>query len=168
RIRPGGGGAPGGRGARPGVAGARDRRLEIRAGEGRGAKGKSVPRALGRASRGCQGARPQRRSDHPGRPRARGAPGRSGARGGGAMDETRVAEPRTVVVAGDVTIDWNLARIPLPPDPNMPGKRGTTMMSYQPGGAALLGEVITAVADAIQKDGGDPIDVRTVGHPERP
>src|SRR5438128_8283678 len=84
------------------------------------------------------------------------------------MDEIRVAEPRTVVVAGDVTIDWNLARIPLPPDPNMPGKRGTTTMSYQPGGAALLGTMMTAIAEAIQKDGGDPIDVRTVGHPERP
>lgn len=84
------------------------------------------------------------------------------------MAEKRAPEPRVVVVAGDVTIDWNLARIPLPPDPNVPGKLGTTMMSYQPGGAALLGRLITAFAEVIQKDGGDPIDVRTVGNPERP
>jgi len=84
------------------------------------------------------------------------------------MAETPEVEPRIVVVAGDVTIDWNLGRIPVAPDPNVPGKRGTAAMAYEPGGAALLGKLITAIANVIQKPNGTSIDVRTVGHPERP
>ena len=37
-----------------------------------------------------------------------------------------------VVVAGDVTIDWNVAWMPSPTG------RGTTRVAYEPGGAALL------------------------------
>lgn len=86
------------------------------------------------------------------------------------------AEPRVVVVAGDVTIDWNLARIPLPPDPNKPGGRGTTLMSPESGGAALLGKLIAEIAkDMTKADGekdaeiaGRGIEVRTVESPEHP
>jgi len=78
------------------------------------------------------------------------------------------AEPKIVVVAGDVTIDWNLGRIPLPPDPRMPGKRGTSTMSFEPGGAALLGKLLTAIAKDIEEPGGEGIDVRTVGDPAAP
>jgi hypothetical protein len=80
------------------------------------------------------------------------------------MAETS-AEPRVVVVAGDVTIDWNLARIPRPPDLSKPGKRGTSVMSPETGGAALLGKLITAIGQDIEKP-GDRIDVRTVGEPK--
>jgi hypothetical protein len=41
-------------------------------------------------------------------------------------------------------------------------------MTFEPGGAALLGRLISAVADDIQKRGGNPIEVRTIGWPERP
>ena len=86
------------------------------------------------------------------------------------------AELKVVVVAGDVTVDWNLARIPLAPDPNQPGKRGTTLMSPEFGGAALLGKLIAEIAKDITKAGGEKdaetpgggIEVRTVESPEHP
>lgn len=83
------------------------------------------------------------------------------------MNPKADAEPQVVVVAGDATIDWNLGRIPFPPDPNVPGKRGTTATSFEPGGAALLGRLITEIAKDIEKPGGRPIEVRTVAEPER-
>ena len=51
---------------------------------------------------------------------------------------------RRVVAAGDVTLDWNLAR-------DGGSAEGITRASCQPGGAALLGELIATVAREMSK-----------------
>ena len=51
---------------------------------------------------------------------------------------------RRVVAAGDVTLDWNLAR-------DRGSAEGITRASCQPGGAALLGELIATVAREMSK-----------------
>jgi hypothetical protein len=53
---------------------------------------------------------------------------------------------RTVVVSGDVMVDWNIAL-----------RAGEVSLSREPGGAALLGELLTAMATRW--------DVRTVRLP---
>lgn len=60
-----------------------------------------------------------------------------------------------IVIAGDVTLDWNLARTPAPGD----GSRGWSAedcarVYCQPGGAALLAETIGAVAADLPSGAG--------------
>lgn len=78
------------------------------------------------------------------------------------MDEPRTrTEPPIAVVAGDVTMDWNLAHRPSPRNE----KEGWTVesatwMSLQCGGAAMLGELIEAVAGQLAHDHKRCFDVR--------
>lgn len=78
-----------------------------------------------------------------------------------------VSDRRAAVVAGDVTVDWNLARVR---DSSKLARawseKEATRASFEPGGAALLGRVISAVATDIEKGGGPTIDVRAVRLPE--
>ncbi len=70
------------------------------------------------------------------------------------MTSTQVS-PKIVVVTGDVTMDWNLARVR---HTNSASPSWTaddcTSASQQRGGAALLAEVIEALAPMVQHDGG--------------
>ena len=58
------------------------------------------------------------------------------------MDDSERRQ-RTVVVSGDVTIDWNLARAAA--GDAQGGPAGQTTLSSQPGGALLLAELLEAI-----------------------
>jgi len=82
------------------------------------------------------------------------------------MAQAEGTDPGVVVVTGDVTTDWNLARVPEPPGPErVMGPRGTTHASVGSGGAGLLSKLVAAVAADVQKHESTPIEVRTVGVP---
>ncbi len=71
---------------------------------------------------------------------------------------------RTVVVAGDVTVDWNLARRSLAADGGaVPGARA----SWQRGGSALLADLIAATAARLERDQGS-VTVRAGAAPTPP
>lgn len=72
--------------------------------------------------------------------------------------------PRTVVVSGDVTVDWNLARRSLTAEG---GPRAGTRASWQRGGAALLADLLGTVVSTLGPDGG-PVDLRAVAAPTPP
>ena len=59
-----------------------------------------------------------------------------------------------VIVTGDVTMDWNLARIRRLKE-QLPtwNADDRTRASWQPGGAAMLADLIEAVADTLRRDG---------------
>lgn len=67
----------------------------------------------------------------------------------------------SILVAGDITIDWNFAR-------NSPGKRGPAIWDpnnnvdifMQPGGACLLADLMGSVAAEVEAAKGAPIVVR--------
>ena len=78
----------------------------------------------------------------------------------------REPEKRIVVVAGDITIDWNIARI----------RRGdattqawnaedVTRASCQPGGAAMLVDLLEAAAADMKQGGGAEFDIRRAAIP---
>ncbi len=72
--------------------------------------------------------------------------------------------PRTVVVSGDVTVDWNLAQESLPPgDEQAKGARA----SWQHGGAALLADLVGTVATTLGPEVGQ-VGVRAVDAPVAP
>ncbi|MFN0182135.1 MAG: RyR domain-containing protein [Gemmatimonadales bacterium] len=58
----------------------------------------------------------------------------------------RVPQPRVVVVTGDVTIDWNLARTRRGPSGAAWNPHDMARAYRQPGGAMLLGDLISALA----------------------
>ncbi len=72
--------------------------------------------------------------------------------------------PRTVVVSGDVTMDWNLAREPLA------GERAgapDTRASWQRGGAALLADLVSEIGGR-QPSGDEPVVLAAVEAPTAP
>ena len=76
---------------------------------------------------------------------------------------------RVVIVTGDVTIDWNLARV------RATHGRGAvwnaedcTRASYVRGGAALLGDLITAVAGDLRRREGLDVTVYPARHAVSP
>lgn len=74
------------------------------------------------------------------------------------MAEIPAGGTRRIVVAVDVTLGWNLAR-------GGGYSEGATCVYCQPGGAALLGTVITAVAEELPVGTGGRIEVSA---PETP
>jgi len=74
--------------------------------------------------------------------------------------------PRTVIVAGDVTIDWNIARLRRV-KANLPGweSGGSTRAWWQHGGAALLADLVEAVADELHESTGIDQSVRQAAQP---
>jgi hypothetical protein len=71
-------------------------------------------------------------------------------------------EPRVVVVAGDMTIDWNLARLRRSFRPgSTPSKAASAHASFEPGGASLLAELVAGVAADLSKRGREEIEVRS-------
>lgn len=71
-----------------------------------------------------------------------------------------------MIVTGDATIDWNLARSTSAGDGAGQGTETSTEGYVQPGGAALLGEVIDAVASRAA-GGGERFQVRRIQLPVR-
>jgi hypothetical protein len=72
-------------------------------------------------------------------------------------------KPVTVVVSGDVTMDWNLAREPLSDaDGHAP-----TRAAWQRGGAALLADLLHTIGSALPP-GARPLVVRDVEAPSEP
>jgi hypothetical protein len=74
-----------------------------------------------------------------------------------------------VVVTGDVTMDWNLARIrrlkEVLPAWNADDR---TRASWQRGGAAMLADLIEAVADTMRRDGEADWAILKMGSPTEP
>jgi hypothetical protein len=73
---------------------------------------------------------------------------------------------RIVVVTGDVTLDWNLARARDPGVQSFSSEtEGCSRLKWQRGEAALLADLIEAVAAQIADD--SPYDIRQVSAPRR-
>lgn len=75
------------------------------------------------------------------------------------MEPIRAGRKLSVVVDGDVTLDWNLA------GGQGPGGRAMCA-SCQGGGAALLGELTAAVADRLTAAGGAPVEFHSTKAPK--
>lgn len=75
---------------------------------------------------------------------------------------------KTVLVDGDVTIDWNLARTRFQPSPTLSWSPDESVRTYcQPGGAALLGDLVAAIAADLTARDGVPIAVGRAKLPPR-
>ncbi len=82
-------------------------------------------------------------------------------------DQAVKSTPHLAVVAGDVTIDWNLARTRELGSDGSVWSAGDSARTYkQLGGAALLAELATAVARSLAGDGAAHFDVRSPDLPE--
>jgi len=79
----------------------------------------------------------------------------------------RPPPPRLVVVNGDVTMDWNLARTRRAEGAGAAWNAEDTTEGYvQPGGAALLAELIQTIVDQLPAD-AERFEVRRAGLPDR-
>lgn len=79
------------------------------------------------------------------------------------------ASSRLAVVTGDLTIDWNLARTRRDPaDAEAWNADDSTRAYWQRGGAALLADVVAAVAGDLEEAGSGPWDVRRIAAPTDP
>jgi hypothetical protein len=75
----------------------------------------------------------------------------------------------TIVVAGDVTMDWNLARTRRADNGRLAWTAEDCTCAYwQRGGAALLGDLIAAVADALRQGGHATYEVRQMAASSEP
>ena len=76
---------------------------------------------------------------------------------------------KEIVVTGDVTFDWNLARTRgSPADGAGWSTDDCTRACQQRGGAALLADLIQAVADDLRSTGGQACNLRQTGAPREP
>ena len=74
--------------------------------------------------------------------------------------------PRTVIVAGDVTIDWNIARSRrVKASPAGWEAGGSTRAWWQRGGAALLADLIEVVAGELHESAGIRLSIRQAARP---
>ncbi len=74
-----------------------------------------------------------------------------------------------IVITGDVTMDWNLARTPRSKrDVSSWSADDTTSTSWQRGGAALLADLIEAIAGDLQRNGSSQVSIRQTGAPAMP
>jgi len=63
---------------------------------------------------------------------------------------TNLKEDKAVIVTGDVTMDWNLARTRRSrSDQSFWSANDTTSTTWQRGGSALLADLVEATADAL-------------------
>ena len=77
--------------------------------------------------------------------------------------------PQVVLIAGDVTIDWNLARSrSLPSGGACAWTADDSTRAYcQSGGAALLADLVKAVAKEFSKSRGPDWEVRSMAAPAK-
>lgn len=80
------------------------------------------------------------------------------------------AQKNIAIVTGDVTIDWNLRRFRQRKESPFQSwdPVDTVRASSQPGGAALVAELIDTIAETIRRDGGPDFEVRRAGAPGGP
>ena len=75
-------------------------------------------------------------------------------------------DPKVVVVTGDVTMDWNLARTRRSDSGGAAWNADDCTRAYwQRGGAALLADLIEAVADDLRQTGQPDYSLREMGAP---
>ncbi len=76
---------------------------------------------------------------------------------------------KTVVVTGDITIDWNIAKIQRSESPTYEWNADDLTCAFcQPGGAAMLANLIKALGEEIGKSRQAYFDIRTAELPPRP
>ena len=74
--------------------------------------------------------------------------------------------PKILVVTGDVTMDWNLARTRRSDSGGAAWNADdSTRIHWQRGGAALLADLIAGVADGLRRDGKGDYEVRQMNAP---
>jgi hypothetical protein len=72
----------------------------------------------------------------------------------------------TIIITGDIAMDWNLARTRRSRnDATFWSADDITNTSWQRGGAAMLADLVKAVADDVQKGGGPGYSIRQTGTP---
>lgn len=82
---------------------------------------------------------------------------------------TDTHEPNIVVVTGDVTMDWNLARTRRSDSGGAAWNADDCTRAYwQRGGAALLADLIEAVANELRQSGQSDFTVRQMKAPRKP
>jgi hypothetical protein len=73
-----------------------------------------------------------------------------------------------IVITGDITMDWNLARTRRSKDSqSFWSPDDTACIFWQRGGAALLADLVDAVATDLQQKGGSPISIRQIAAPRK-
>src|SRR5262245_33093417 len=84
---------------------------------------------------------------------------------GGDMD----SQPKVVVVNGDVTMDWNIARLHARSGTSRVWNTGDrTRACLQPGGAVLLADMLEHVAEELRRSRQVDIVVRAMAVPSGP
>jgi hypothetical protein len=75
---------------------------------------------------------------------------------------------QTVIVTGDIAMDWNLARTRRSTsDTSFWSADDTARTTWQRGGAALLADLVEAIARDLQKSGGPGYSIRQTGAPRQ-
>ncbi len=73
---------------------------------------------------------------------------------------------QTIVITGDITMDWNLARARRSKsDAPFWNADDTTSTTWQRGGAALLADLVEAIAQDLQRDGAPAFSILQAGTP---
>src|SRR5262249_2863624 len=90
-----------------------------------------------------------------------------GSKRSGTMGDTHNLQ-HAVIVAGDMTIDWNLARTRRSEGGAAWNSDDCTRAYRQRGGAAMLADLIDGVAGKLRQDGQANCEVRQRGAPREP
>ena len=73
-----------------------------------------------------------------------------------------------IIITGDVTMDWNLARMRRSKsDVSFWSADDTTSTTWQRGGSALLADLIDAIAKDLQKNGAHQFSIHQTGAPRK-
>ncbi len=73
-----------------------------------------------------------------------------------------------IIITGDITMDWNLARTRRSRNEvSFWSADDTSSINWQRGGAALLADLVTAIAKDLQKDGASQFSIRQTGAPRK-
>ena len=79
-----------------------------------------------------------------------------------------MSKPEQIIITGDVTMDWNLARTRRSrSDVSFWSADDTTRTTWQRGGAALLADLVEAVAKDLQKSGTSQFSICQTGAPRK-
>ena len=75
-------------------------------------------------------------------------------------------EPEQIVITGDITMDWNLARTRRSrSDVSFWSADDTTSITWQRGGSALLADLVQAIAGDLQRERSAQFSIRQTGAP---
>lgn len=74
-----------------------------------------------------------------------------------------IKNDKTIIITGDVTADWNIARLKKDYDNGQAWNADdTARVCFQPGGAAMMADLISAIANRINKETGIQCDVHRI------